>query len=90
MIEFLEKYQILLHHSTPYYSEGNGLVESSNKILVKVIRKALVDHKKSWDTNLIYAVWANRITPKISTRKYPFELVYGKDAIFIPTWLSLF
>jgi len=28
MIEFSQKYQILLHHSTPYYPEENGLVES--------------------------------------------------------------
>eukprot|EP00253_Pinus_taeda_P001701 PITA_01701 len=35
MIEFCHKYQILLHHSTPYYPQGNGLAESSNKSLVK-------------------------------------------------------
>jgi len=47
MIEFFQKYQILLHHSTPYYPQGNGLAESSNKSLVKVIRKTLADHIKS-------------------------------------------
>ena len=25
MIDFCQKYQILLHHSTPYYPQGNGL-----------------------------------------------------------------
>lgn len=25
MIEFCQKYQIALHHSTPYYPQGNGL-----------------------------------------------------------------
>jgi len=87
MIQFFQKYQILLHHSTPYYPQGNGLAESSNKILGKVIKKTLVDHKKSWDSHLIYAVWANKITPKRSTRKFPFQLFYGKDAIF-PTNLA--
>jgi len=87
MIDFFQKYQILLHHSTPYYPQGNSLSESSNKILVKVIKKALVDHNKSRDSHLIYAVWANRITPKRSTGKSPFQLVYGKDAIF-PTNLA--
>eukprot|EP00253_Pinus_taeda_P024357 PITA_24357 len=53
MIEFFQKYQILLHHSTPYYPQ----------------------------------VWENRITPKRSTTKSPFQLVYGKDAIF-PTNLA--
>ena len=87
MIQFFQKYHIRLHHSTPYYPQGNGLAESSNKSLVKVIKKTLVDHKKSWDSHLIYAVLSNRITPKRSTGKYPFQLVYGKDAIF-PTNLS--
>eukprot|EP00253_Pinus_taeda_P002864 PITA_02864 len=87
MIEFCQKYQILLHHSTPYYPQGNGLAKSSNKIPVKVIKKTLEEHKKSWDSHLIYAIWANRITPKRSTRKSPFQLVYGKDAIF-PTNLA--
>ena len=72
IIDFFQKYQILLHHSTPYYPEGNGLAESSNKSLVKVIKKTLADHKKSWDPHLIYAVWENIITPKISTGKSPF------------------
>jgi len=28
MIDFCQKYHIFLHHSTPYYSQGNGLAES--------------------------------------------------------------
>jgi len=87
MIEFYQKYQILLHHSTPYYPQGNGLARSSNKSLVKVIKKTLEDLKKSWDSHLIYAVWANRITPKRSTGKSPFQVVYGKYVIF-PTNLA--
>lgn len=77
----------MLHHSTPYYPQGNGLAKSSNKSLVKVIKKTLADHKKSWDSHLIYAVWENKITPKRSIGKYPFQLVYGKYAIF-PTNLA--
>ena len=87
MIQFCQKYQIMLHHSTPYYAQGNVLAESSNKSLIKVIKKTLADHKKRWDSHLIYAVWANIITPKGSTGKSPFQLVYGKDAIF-PTNLA--
>jgi len=59
VIEFCQKYQILLHHSTPYYPQGNGLTKSSNKILVKVIKKTLADHKKHWDSHLDYTVWEN-------------------------------
>ena len=52
-----------------------------------VIKKTLADHKKSWNSHLIYEVWANRITPKRSTDKSPFQLFYGKDATF-PTNLA--
>jgi len=31
---------------------------------------------------LRFALWANRVTPKRSIGKYPFELVYGKSTIF--------
>ena len=39
MIKFFHKYHISLNHSTAYYPQGNGLVESSNKSLVRIIKK---------------------------------------------------
>ena len=41
MIDFFHKYHITLGHSTAYYPQGNGLVESSNKCLVNIIKKLL-------------------------------------------------
>ena len=40
MIKFCADYNIDLAHSTTYYPQGNGLEESSNKRLVKMIKKA--------------------------------------------------
>ena len=37
MVEFFEKYSIKSSHSTSYYSQGNGLAESSNKTLFNII-----------------------------------------------------
>jgi transposase InsO family protein len=37
-VKFCEKFGIQLIHSTPYYPQGNGLAESSKKILVKIIK----------------------------------------------------
>jgi len=88
MIKFCQKYSILLHHSTPYYPQGNGLAESSNKSLVKVIKKTFEEHKKSWDSHLIHVIWENRVSPKRSIGKSPFQLVYDKESIF-PTHLGL-
>ena len=82
MIDFCHKYHISLNHSTSYYPQGNGLAESSNKILVRIIRKLLEDNKKSWHTKLKYALWADRISTKRSIGMSMFQLVYGTEVVF--------
>ena len=79
---------IKLVHSTSYYPQGNGLAESSNKSLIRIIKKLLEENKKNWDAKLKYALWADRVTIKRSTGCSPFKLVYGTDAIF-PIQLTL-
>ena len=37
--EFAELYRIKLLNSSPYYAEANGQAESSNKTLIKLIKK---------------------------------------------------
>ena len=80
MIDFYHKYHISLNHSTAYYPQGNGLAESSNKILVRIIRKLLEYNKISWHTKLKYALWADRISTKRAMS--PFQLVYGTEVVF--------
>jgi len=46
IIDFCSKYQITLEHSTAYYPQGNGLVESSNKSLVNITKKLLENKQK--------------------------------------------
>jgi transposase InsO family protein len=58
MVEFYNKYNIKLVHSTPYYPQGNGLAESSNKSLIRIIKKLLTENKISWDSKLKFALWA--------------------------------
>ena len=41
LIKMCESMGIQLVHSTSYYPQGNGLAESSNKILVRIIKKLL-------------------------------------------------
>ena len=88
MVEFCHKYQITMEHSTAYYPQGNGLAESSNKSLVNIIKKLLEDNKKSWHTNLVHALWADRLNLKKSIGMSPYQLVYGTNAIF-PTSLGV-
>ena len=88
MLEFYNKYNIKLIHSTPYYPQGNGLAESSNKTLIRIIKKLLVENKKSWDSKLKFAIWADRISNKKSIGTSPFQMVYGTESI-LPTQLGL-
>jgi hypothetical protein len=88
MINFCHQYHISLGHSTAYYPQGNGLAESSNKSLVRIIKKLLQENKKTWHLKLKYALWADRICTKRSIGTSPYELVYGAEAIF-PTSLGV-
>jgi hypothetical protein len=88
MIDLCGNYNIILTHSTPYYPQGNGLDESSNKTLIRIIKKLLAENKKSWDSKLKYALWDDRINTKNSLGTSPFQLVYGVDVVF-PTQLGL-
>ena len=81
-MKFCEENNINLKHSTPYYPEGNGLAESSNKNIVNSIKKMLFENKRSWDTKLKFALWVDRVTIKKSIGTSPFQLVYGIDVVF--------
>jgi hypothetical protein len=77
MIDFCNNYNIKLVHSTPYYPQGNGLVESSNKILIRIIKKLLTENKRSWDSKLKFSLWDDRISNKKSIGTSHFQMVYG-------------
>ena len=82
LVRFCSDYNIILSHSIAYYPQGNGLVESSNKSLVRIIKKLLEDNKKAWNAKLKFALWEDRVSTKKSIGTSPFQLVYGIDAIF--------
>ena len=88
MVEFCYKYHITLGHSAAYYPQGNGLAESSNKILVNIIKKLLEQNQKAWHGKLVHALWADRLTTKKSSGMSPYQQVYGMNAIF-PTSLGV-
>ena len=83
MVSFCEQNGIVLKHSTSYYPQGNGLVESSNKNIVQRIKKLLSQNKRSWDSMLKYALCADRITTKKAIGTSPFQLVYGTEVVFV-------
>ena len=88
MVRFFQKYNIILGHSMTYYPQGNGLAESSNEILITIIKKVLNENKKSWHLHLKYSLWENQIGTKKSIGTSPFQMVYRTDVV-LPIHLAL-
>nr|AAM19047.1 putative retrotransposon [Oryza sativa Japonica Group] len=62
--------------------------KSSNKTLLKLIKKKIEEHPKRWHEVLSEALWAHRISKHGATKVTPFELVYGQEAI-LPVEVNL-
>jgi transposase InsO family protein len=75
--EFVDTYGIKLLNSSPYYALANGQAESSNKTLVKIIKKKIEDNPRRWHEVLSEALWAHHISRHGATKVTPFELLYG-------------
>jgi hypothetical protein len=84
MSEFTLEKGIKLNYSASYYPQGNGLAESTNKNLIKIIKRTVVENHKNWHNALLNALWADRVTPKAVVGNFPFFLVYGREAILPP------
>jgi hypothetical protein len=79
--EFTEFYKIKLLNPSPYYAQANGQAESSNKILVKLIKKKIEENPRRWHEVLSEALWAHRISRHGATKVTSFERVYGEEAV---------
>lgn len=52
MSEFCMKHGFVMKHSSNYYPQGNDLAESSNKKLMRIIKKIVGENKKNWDSKI--------------------------------------
>ena len=60
------------------------MVESTNKNLLRIIKKNVVENQRDWHNALDTALWVDRVTPRMSLGSSPYFLVYGKEAILPP------
>jgi transposase InsO family protein len=74
--EFAESLKIKLLSSSLYYAQANGQAKSSNKTLIKLIKKKIEENPKRWHEVLLKALWTRRISEHSATKVTPFELVY--------------
>jgi hypothetical protein len=79
--EFAESLKIKLLISSPYYAQVNGQAESSNKTLIKLIKKKIEENPKRWYQILSEALWAHHISKHSAIEVTPFELFYGQEVI---------
>jgi ribonuclease HI len=85
--EVLGHYRIKHRRSTPYYPQGNGQAEATNRMLLRILSKMVFDYGKGWNSHLADVLWAYRGSPKTATGFTPFSLVYGTDVISPPELL---
>ena len=79
---------IIIKYSTNYYPQRNGVAESTNKNLVRILKKTVTDNQRNWHNLFYNALWADRVTPKEAIGNSPYFLVYSQEAI-LPNGLYL-
>jgi hypothetical protein len=86
--EFCGEYGISMVQSLNYYPRGNGLVESTNKTPVQILKKTIDKNQRNWHLKLTGALWESRTIPKDSIGISLYTLVYGKE-VKMPISLEL-
>jgi hypothetical protein len=71
--EFPELYKIKLLNSSPYYAQANGQAKSSNKTLIKLIKKKIEENPRRWHEVLSKALWAHRTSRHSGTKVTPLS-----------------
>jgi hypothetical protein len=72
---------ILIRYSVNYYPQGNRVEKSTNKNLVRILKKPVVDNQRNWHSSLHNALWDDRVTPKEAIGNSPYFLVYVQESI---------
>jgi len=75
---------IHIRYASNYYHQGNGVAESSNKNLIRIVHKSVTDNQRNWHNALTNALWADRVTLKVALGNSPYFLVYGQETILPP------
>ena len=86
--DFYSELGIKNYYSSPIHPQANGLVEVTNRTLLKIIKIRLKGAKGIWPNELPSILWAYQTTVRTPTIETPFQLTYGADAV-IPAEVGL-
>ena len=64
------------------FSQADGQVESTNKVIEAILTKTVRSHRKNWVDRLLESLWAYRTTWPNTMGFSPFDLVYGNNVVF--------
>ncbi|CAL2270829.1 unnamed protein product [Prunus armeniaca] len=81
MQDMARRLKIKLLQSTPYYAQANAQEESSNKVIINIIRKMLEENPRQWHEKLSETLWTYRTSKREVSGMTPYALTYGHDAI---------
>ena len=81
MKNLTEAYHIKHKRSTLYYPQGNGQVEATNRVILKILKKMKHEYGGKWSAHLTDVLWACRSSLKTAIGFSPFSLVYRTEAI---------
>ena len=83
----MAKLTCMLHldheHSSPYYPQANGQVESINCVLKTMFQRMVGVHKSNWHIQLFSVLWAYQTSAKTAIGFTPFQLIYGLEAVLL-------
>jgi transposase InsO family protein len=77
----MQQFKIKHRFATPYHSQANGQVESTEKVLEAILTKTVQQNHKDWVDRLLEALWTHKITWRRTTGFNPSEMVYGKKVL---------
>ena len=71
----LDAFGVQKSHTTPYHTQGDGMVERLNRSLLQLLR-TYVEKQEDWEQHLPLALYAYRTATHTSTGMSPFQLMY--------------
>ena len=85
---FAQQFGFRLVHSSPYYAQANRKAESTNKVLIEMIKRTIKDKLRRWHEIPAEVLWAYRNSKSKSMGLTPYRLTYRQDAV-LPLELAM-
>uniref|UniRef100_A0AAV2KXG2 Integrase catalytic domain-containing protein n=1 Tax=Knipowitschia caucasica TaxID=637954 RepID=A0AAV2KXG2_KNICA len=80
--DFVNELNDSLCFSAAYHPQTNGLDEKTNHNIKRALMKLVNEQQNNWDTFLDATLFSLRSKVHISTKHTPFQLMYGREAVF--------